>query len=1000
MISSERPSLEEVIPDSKKGENRGGTKNTKRKRFQSRKEIDVTLLKFMNKWRLDLARTIISDTSIGLHETKRIVQRILNRLIMIKYAEDHLTCESPNLELVYESWLQTKPQASLPASLETLFKKFGIYGRLERDDLDVLEQVDDEVVGRIIGQLCSITFRNVTADILGNTYESYLSNNLVMKKGNLNLEPDYKTKKGQGIYYTPVPVVEYITEKTVKKLLDAHSEEISHFRVVDPACGSGLFLMKALDFLKEYYENKNIKEALCEKIIRENLYGVDADEQAAEIASSNLALKALNLKEPFYENIKVGDSLLSWLDIDDVHEYAAQLTQLITIRHSARTEKKRDKKEEWEKKERKIREELNSLHNKKLLDTYFNQCKINFLPFNWQIEFPEVFDPGKPKEERGFDVAIGNPPWVSFGLRDAGKLPEELKRYYNDRINAAEYKISLYALFMERGISLLHAQGVFGFIVPDSFLLGRYFSKLRRYILDMTKIREIVLILEDFWAHGTAGRSVIIILEREENERVRRGNTMVIQCCETLEDLEKRNFKTYQYAQEYFETTSHNRFRLFFDKESKAFVDMVEAGSPLSHFVDLYSGCIGRYGQKSIVSDKKREEFVIKDKGIIYEDKQAFNKWRPVLESGSDIDRYTLVYKGKYVYVEPDEGKRRIYAKSGFDEKKYTGKKLLLRQTGDSLTAAYDEGQHFCLNNMHVVNLLENVKNYDIKYILAVLNSKLMNYYYHAVSLERGRVLAQTDIEAVKELPIKPIDFENKKEKYLHDQIVEKTNVMLLLNDQRVYILSLFRELIRKFRQDTGLRPFAGYYTRRSLNFKNEESDSEISEYKIDYLKSEELIDYKEEGVVTSVKVREEENFVVISVLLQEKLKYKDIIRVKFTDDLFKHFFSLALETFLTENASKRKWSKKRIFEVMDSVYIPYHVTLRSEDARNIKELMKTLKNSYEKAVKKEFSQSPVKEFDLTKIYKKITETDREIDNFIYQLYNLDDEKIKSIEKY
>ncbi len=994
-------------------------------RLQSRivrEEIDINFLAMLNSWRLHLANDLFSKykDTLNIDEIRRIVQRIVDRLIIVRYSEDHWILENPDqLKALYESWLQTRPYMSLTEDLQRFFSGFDkihdskIFGRDEQLD-EALRNVDDNILGKIISYLYGVSFRKFTSDILGNTYESYLGSKLILNKGNLQLKTDYKVQRGQGIYYTPVPVVEYITEKTVGEFLEAMDfKEVSQFRVLDPACGSGSFLIKAFDFLEKYYNKKNEElrkekerklreiartygnqftletdvgeDSLSnfeKKIVKENLFGVDLDEQASEIASVNLILKAIKPKEQLplilYENIKVGNSLLSWLDIDaDMNEYSATLSTIRKMRQKLKETETREERERIEKEEFKMREELNLVYNKTLMNSYFEKIerKNTFIPFNWQIEFPEVFDLEVLQEKRGFNVVLGNPPWVSYGLRDVEKLPKELMRYYSDKLStSAEYKISTYALFMGRGISLLSSNGLLGFIVPDSFLLGRYFSKIREYILNTTKIKEIVLILEDFWPHGTVGRSVIIVLEREDNENVRRENMMTIRCCETLKDLGNRKFRTYHYEQAYFEASSHRRFRLFFDKESKEFVDKVESSScHLNQFVSLYSGCIGRYGQESIIGNNKRDEFVIRNSAgeIIYEDREASSKWRPLVESGSDIDRYVLIYKGKYVYFEPDEEKRRIYAKSGFDEKKYTDRKLFLRQTGDSLVATYDEGTYFCLNNMHVVNLLEDVKDCDIKYILAMLNSKLMNHYYHLISLELGRTLAQTDIETIEELPIKKIDFKNDNERKIYNEILNKTNLILLLNKQRIYVLELFKELIKKYRQDNiGSRPLSAYYTKKTKNH----------EYEIDYLRSEELIDYREEGIVISIKIREEEDFLVISVLLENESKYKDIIKIRFTDELFKHFFLLALETFIIENAEKRKWSKRNIFEILDNVRIPSHATLRTKDAENIRELMNTLKDLYEKAVGKEFSESPIKEFDLTKIHRKISVVNQEID--------------------
>ena len=166
----------------------------------------------------------------------------------------------------------------------------------------------------------------------------------------------------------------------------------------------------------------------------------------------------------------------------------------------------------------------------------------------------------------------------------------------------------------------------------------------------------------------------------------------------------------------------------------------------------------------------------------VYVDSDAELRWRPLLESGGEIDRYLIDYHGNFIYYHPDEQRRKAYAKSGFEEEKYVGEKLLLRQTGDSLIATYDDENYFCLNNMHVIHLLPDKPPYSLKYTLALLNSKLMNHYYHLISLELGRAMAQTDIETIEKLPIRRIDFDNPKEKKMHDDLVALVERMLELN--------------------------------------------------------------------------------------------------------------------------------------------------------------------------------------------------------------------------
>ena len=577
-----------------------------------------------------------------------------------------------------------------------------------------------------------------------------------------------------GAYYTPFEVIDYILSVTLRddlnsiwrdfrELLDEGDVEeavrkmgeVSKLKIVDPSCGNGLFLIRAFDMIEWYYSKfcRFVETPLSpvREIFRNNLYGIDIDNRAIKSAFKNLISNALKadkgegiegdeIKGFLLRNLRVGNALVSGGGEELLKYFAANL--------------------EVEK------------------------------PFEWEEAFPEVFTHGR----KGFDFVLGNPPWISFGLRGTQKISESFAQYFRDNYRSMEYKGSFYALFIELGMRLLKEGGKLGFIVPDSFLLGRYFSKLRRFILDNAKIKEIVLILKDFWPKSSSGRNVIIVLEKDlgqslEKKQERNNNRIFVKLCDSLKDLKKRCFKTYSYPQELFEKVSHNRFRLFFARESKDFVGKVEASPSLAlgELVDIYSGCIGRFGKISIVSDRKKSVVAIKNRQgkVVYFDDKAYDKWRPLLASGKDIDRYFINYSGNYVLFDEDPKRRRIYAKSGFNKEKYKGEKLFLRQTGDSLIAAYDREGYFCLNNMHAINLLEGIVDYDLKYILAILNSELMNRYYHLMTLEFKRPLAQTDIETLLELPIRKIDFKNPKEKEKHATIVNLVEIISALKKQK-----------------------------------------------------------------------------------------------------------------------------------------------------------------------------------------------------------------------
>ncbi|MFQ6031699.1 MAG: class I SAM-dependent DNA methyltransferase, partial [Candidatus Zixiibacteriota bacterium] len=226
-------------------------------------------------------------------------------------------------------------------------------------------------------------------------------------------------------------------------------------KILDPACGSGGFLMKAYDRLKQVYQKEGwAEENIHTEILSKNLYGIDINPFATQLTVMNLFLKDLD-HPTSHVNIAEGDS-------------------------------------------------LERLENSFDFD-YFDKES----PLNKVTTSNKRFSHGMILKQMPFDSVVGNPPYISFGVRgsrDTAQRKRNLLNLLREKYpNSAEYKISIYAVFMQRGIELLKPGGKLGFVVPDSFLLGRYFSKLRRYILNNCAIEEIVLFLKDFWKYGIVG---------------------------------------------------------------------------------------------------------------------------------------------------------------------------------------------------------------------------------------------------------------------------------------------------------------------------------------------------------------------------------------------------------------------------------------------------------------------------------------------------------------
>ncbi|RZN38751.1 MAG: hypothetical protein EF813_04675 [Methanosarcinales archaeon] len=467
---------------------------------------------------------ILKDAAgdFDVQKLKNAVQRILDRLIIVRWAEDNLITDDPNiLSQKLRDWKTTPAYNSIVDLLfadRALFDKFNDIHNgsiFERGHICEKVKISDEVLGRVIEEMGKRSFRKFDFDILGNTYETYLGHTLYRKEdGTLSLKPSQETRKESGIYYTPPYVVDYIVKNTLGVLLTGKTpEEVSNIRVLDPACGSGSFLIKTFDYFSDYYKEENkriraekerrVKEYLKSNgnqlsldfengvtdehrdveyaILVNNIHGVDLDEQACEIAAVNLMLKGLQAggRMPLVlgETIKTGNSLISG-GKDELSEYFGDGW--------------RDKK-----------------------------------PFNWEDEFGA----------EGFDVVVGNPPHgIVFG--------DDAKTFIENCYPTFKRNNDIFVAFMEKSIDLLKPDGLFSFIVPNTFLTGPYFNGLKEHILDTTKIIKLLDFRINQVFNDPNVFNTIIVLQKEENEELRENN--VVELIDVLGDggLIENNFRT------------------------------------------------------------------------------------------------------------------------------------------------------------------------------------------------------------------------------------------------------------------------------------------------------------------------------------------------------------------------------------------------------------------------------------------------------------------------
>lgn len=678
-----------------------------------REPVDKQLAEDLLRWRTLLFKDLKgwnSDKNLTDKQFNDSVQKLLDRLIFIRTTEDR-KIEDEKLREIARNWQENKLKINLADELKKLFKKYNdnYDSKLfQPHACDALEY-EDNLLADIIGELYKnrkgirYDFSSINADVLGSIYEQYL--------GQIQQEASDKKsskRKSQGIYYTPRYIVDYIVKNTLGEALRGKSgHQASQLRILDPACGSGSFLIKAFEVLDEHIRREN-NQANTDRmknyarkvgILTSNIYGVDLDEEAVEIAQLNLLLKALEFREllpNLSHNIECGNSLISGDEAE--------------------------------------------------LKKYFGENWKDKKPFNWEERFKSVMDKG------GFDVIIGNPPYI----RNRELNPTE-KKFFDDNFYSASGQYDIYQLFFERSIKLLKEGGYLGFITSNRYAIADYGKKLREFILENCKIVSIVDVssLEVFKEAATY--PYIIILQKTGDNETHVINAYRVEAEDKLE-ANKTSIK-----QVSIKATANKNFTV---KNEPDFISALEEKS--EKLGDIASI------KETIHTGNVRKKLIVNEK---------IDKTCKKLLAGKDCHRYWFKWSGKYIRYDKnliDRGKKE-YANL-IDSKYFDASKILLREIASNIECCLDNEKYYTLNKVYSVQTRE--QKYSLNYLLALLNSKLLSYYFRNKFEEahvRGGYLQFKKIYT-SQIPIYKIDFSNKKEKAKHDELASLADKMLKFN--------------------------------------------------------------------------------------------------------------------------------------------------------------------------------------------------------------------------
>jgi hypothetical protein len=325
-----------------------------------REDVDTAYLAFINEWRERLAQDILSqpaanpwafraDGRIDVAILREVVQRILDRLVVIRFAEDHLVIPPNALQSIHDLRQANPYTFPLNQSYAQMFRVFDARHNSGLFAPSLADQavLSDAVLAGLTRKLYEARYRAFTADIMGNTYEQYLGKTLAQRGATVETVDNLETRKKQGSYYTGQVIVRYLVDHSLGRTLYGTENgrpdgqllpgerrktaaEIRSLRLLDMACGSGGFLLYAYELLAEFYrleiarlehERRDRLHALMQQgvttpfdlelqlapwqaeldrigafptfILENHLYGVDLDPQAAELATVNLLMRAM-----------------------------------------------------------------------------------------------------------------------------------------------------------------------------------------------------------------------------------------------------------------------------------------------------------------------------------------------------------------------------------------------------------------------------------------------------------------------------------------------------------------------------------------------------------------------------------------------------------------------------------------------------------------------------------------------------------------------------------
>ncbi len=592
--------------------------------------------------------------------------------------------------------------------------------------------LDQQQLVMTLHKLSKFNFAGVDSDIVGTVYSTYVNR---------------KEKKEKGQYYTPPEIVNYILDevgyRTGAGIIGDNK------RLIDPACGSGSFLVAAAKRLVETYKgNANQIDDPTSVLdrVQSNLYGFDLNPFACYLSEVNLLIQVLDL-------VKLAHDREQRPKIQRFHIYNVDALARPT-----------------------------GTYRSLMFNTLIAEE-------NDQVDQIKSRSPNTPYAN-GFAFVVANPP---YGASISSEYQQILKIDYSDVFYGHP---DTYTFFLKLGIELLAQGGKLGFITPNTYLVGTNSSALRRTLLNAGKIDQIVDLPQGIWADANVDCALLFMTE-ETNEEARQAQEVKINILglrDTLDKLFNRDWlETLNQRQSRWlhdpKCDIHVRYDSLMQKiEEACYISINNNGTTrrVLRLEDITDSCPGIEPYKT--ATEGQVNLYIKPRRDVPSDEMD---WRPLLDGTGFVGRYELRWGKPQPYLKYGVWLSRPREPKYFDSPKLLVQDMRNRALKRRLVATFDEQGFY--NRKNFSNIIEQNSNFRLKYILALFNSSLLNYWF-------ARKFDNLHINPsyFRQLPIYPADAETQAE------LVEKVDRILSKNAQ----LNEFREqgyIIRKQRDGNTL---------------------------------------------------------------------------------------------------------------------------------------------------------------------------------------------------